>query len=202
METQQNNNIKKVEPLINNFCKIILTDNDCLNHKQAEEYIDSLNDLDKSNLNIINQSEADKQICSIVLIQIMSYLQGFQTGDAKGKIGSPFQFDSGGSFRLYRKHFESYYASKNNNVRIPYVYDVIFNYIQETSDHYRIFEQFYAVRAIETSNAILLQTQVQAEKAVKSGVEKASEDAAQKAAIEAAKTVSQNAEVAAKKLLF
>lgn len=188
METQQNEIIKKVEPLINSFCKIILTDSDCLNHKQAEEHIDSLKDSDKRNLNTI-KNDNDKEICSIVLIQIMGYLQGFQTGDAKVKVGSPFQFDSGGSFRLYRKHFESYYATQNNNHTIPYVYEVIFDYIQETSDHYRIFEQFYAVRAIETTDAILSKTQTQAENAVKIGVEKAAEEAAQKAAESAVRKV-------------
>lgn len=188
METQQNEIIKKVEPLINSFCKIILTDSDCLNHKQAEEHIDSLKDSDKRNLNTI-KNDNDKEICSIVLIQIMGYLQGFQTGDAKVKVGSPFQFDSGGSFRLYRKHFESYYATQNNNHTIPYVYEVIFDYIQETSDHYRIFEQFYAVRAIETTDAILSKTQTQAENAVKIGVEKAAEEAAQKAAESAVRRV-------------
>lgn len=199
MEAQQNERLKKVEPLIDDFCKIILTDNDCLNHAQAEEYIDNLTDLNKSNLNLIKE-DIDENIKNIALIQIISYLQGFQTGNTKVKIGSsPFQFDSGDNFFHYRKHFESYYASKNNNAPIPHIYNVVFDYIQETSNHYRIFEQFYAVRSIETSDTILAKTKIQAESAVKSGVQKASEEAAQKAAESVVKTVSENAKAATRK---
>lgn len=172
METQQTDIIKNIAPLIDGFCKIILTDNDCFNYKQAEEYIDKLTDSNKSDLNSVKE-DLKKAIQDMALIQIINYLQGFHSAT----IGSPFQFDSGDSFFQYRKHFEEYYAVKNNNIDIPYVFRVIFDYIKSTSDHYRIFEQFYNVRVVETSDTILAKTQSQAEEAVKAGVEKATKEA-------------------------
>ena len=172
METQQTDIIKNIAPLIDGFCKIILTDNDCFNYEQAEEYIDKLTDSNKSDLNSVKE-DLKKAIQDMALIQIINYLQGFHSAT----IGSPFQFDSGDSFFQYRKHFEEYYAVKNNNIDIPYVFRVIFDYIKSTSDHYRIFEQFYNVRVVETSDTILAKTQSQAEEAVKAGVEKATKEA-------------------------
>ena len=172
METQQTDIIKNIAPLIDGFCKIILTDNDCFNYEQAEEYIDKLTDSNKSDLNSVKE-DLKKAIQDMALIQIINYLQGFHSAT----IGSPFQFDSGDSFFQYRKHFEEYYAVKNNNIDIPYVFRGIFDYIKSTSDHYRIFEQFYNVRVVETSDTILAKTQSQAEEAVKAGVEKATKEA-------------------------
>lgn len=177
METQQNDIIKSIEPLIDGFCKIILTNNDCFNYKLAREFIDNLTDSNKSDLNSIKE-DFEKEIQDIALIHIINYLQGFHSDT----IGSPFQFDSGDSFFQYRKYFEKYYASKNNNIDIPYVFKVVFGYIKSISDHYRIFEQFYNVRVIETADTILTKTQKQAENAVKAGVEKAAEEASKNAA--------------------
>lgn len=196
METQQNDIIKNIEPLIDGFCKIILTDNDCFNYGLAEEYIDKLTDSNKSDLNSV-KDDLKKAIQDMALIQIMNYLQGFHSAT----IGSPFQFDSGESFFQYRKHFEEYYAIKNNNIDIPYVFKVIFDYIKSTSDHYRIFEQFYNVRVVETSDTILAKTQLQAEEAVKVGVEKAAEEASKKAADLATKEATKKVEIAVDKAI-
>lgn len=184
MEIRQNDNIQQVGLLIKKFCKIILTDNDFLNHEQAEEYINNLTNNDICVLNSIKEDE-DKEIRNIVLIHLINYLQSFQTA----KISSPFQFDNKDNFFQYKKHFEHYYASKNNNAPIPYVFVVAFDYIQSTSDHYRIFEQFYNVRSAETNTTVL--------EAVKKASIEASQEAAQEAAQKAAETVYQNAKDAA-----
>jgi len=189
--------ITKVEPLISRFCKIILTDKDCLSNNEAEVFINSLTDTEKSELNLLTANN-EREIRSTVLTQLITYLQTFQVENA---IGSPFAFDNSDNFIKYRQHFENTYSQVNNNHPLPYVFAYAFDYIQHTSEHYRIFEQFYSVRSLETSNNILSKTQIvakeKAEEGVREGIAKAVRSAAREAAKEAAHQASVYAEVAA-----
>lgn len=199
MMTNQNKAIiATIEPLICRFCDIILTEKDCLNYTDAESFIISLTPDEKSDLNLVTDAY-DAEIRSAVLRQLISYLRTFDSGTST--VGFPFAFDHADNFSKYREHFTKKYNQANNNHALPYVFCCAFDYIQSTSEHYRIFEQFYSVRSLETTAAILSQAHTiakeQAEQGVKAGITLAAQEAAENAAKTAASQASAYAKVAA-----
>lgn len=65
---------KRIEQLVEKFCRIVLTKKDRLDIDVANQYLDNLTTEDKTYLNQ-EDPKKDPQIRLIVLLQIKSYLQ-------------------------------------------------------------------------------------------------------------------------------
>lgn len=159
-------NYELIEILIHNFCKIILTKKDNLNVDEAKKYIDSLTLEDITVLNTENP-EKNQQIRTIVLKQVAEYISSFfQTPTPSFQ--RPFEFDSGGTYVSFCKICNEYYQETHQRNTLPTVLSFTLQYIQEMSEHYRIFGHFYEVHSQQTSNQII-------EKMAKTAEEKANE---------------------------
>lgn len=147
-------NYNRIEKLINNLCGIVLTKNDDLDFSAIRIFIDNLSDDDKSVLNL-EELDNDSTIRSIIQKQITNYLESYSNFNASNSVRRPFEFDNGGKYKIFYEYCKKYYRDKNNNVPFPHVIDFTLNYIQEISEHYKIFGCFYEVRAKETASNLI-----------------------------------------------
>ena len=172
----EKDNFAIISKLIENLCDIILTDKDCFEPEQTESFIKELTSNDMGAMNLM-VSENPKLIDSLLFKKVADYIDVYQVSD---NMGSPFVFDSGGNYEQFRKHFEETYLSITG-AELPFGYNYVFDYIQDMSQHYRVFEKFYAIRSKETFLEILSGAKIQAEMAVKKGVYKVADEAADRA---------------------
>ncbi len=155
------------EDLISNLCDLILTLNDEINCNDVKKYIQKLTEEDISKLNHVD-FEKSNFLSALLLKKIADYIELYKVSKING---TPFGFDSSGAFASFVIFFKDTYITLKNK-SMPIVFNNVFNYIQSMSDHYRIFEKFYAVRSIETSVEILSNARIQAEDAVKQEINK------------------------------
>ena len=131
------------------FCDLILNSEDYLDYNTASDFI---NQIDKSTHNDLekNFKNAEK-VEKIVNLYLLEYIQRYCVGGDSNSIGEAFEFDnSSHSLMEYKQFFISEYV-KNQTIftdntikkQIPKAFDIAFSLIQEKSDHYREFEQFY-----------------------------------------------------------
>lgn len=155
------------DALISNLCDIILTDNDEINRDEAKKYIDDLTEEDISKLED-EKSQNLKFLHALLLKKVADYIERYKLPNSTG---APFEFDSSGSFSVFVDFFVNTYEKSKDKI-FPLILNNVFEYIQNMSDHYRIFEKFYAVRSTETSAVILSNARNQAEEAVIKGINK------------------------------
>lgn len=158
---------RTIEQLISDFCENILTQNDVLDHKSATNYIESLN---SSEISLLNSGDL-KEKCSIVRNKLVAYIQSYQAVGDNPEFVSPFEFDSGNNLIRYKEHFEKVYKKLNNQADIPKVFSKAFELIQEMSEHYRVFEQFYIIRSRKADDTLLKRVEVMAENKAQQGAE-------------------------------
>lgn len=194
--------MKNVNDAIDEFCEIILTENDFIDYSLANAYINQLDDV-ISELNGIENPESNQDIRTHVLNGIIKYLRICKDKRVDSTLRMPpFSFDNGNIYKDYRKYFEKKYKEKYNNSKIPEVFNFAFNYIQEISEHYRIFIAFSEAHDAETTQTIFIKTtqltkqlveevaDASVKRKVNEAVEKATKEAkesAQKAAQQAEK---------------
>jgi len=148
-------NYEHIESLVERFCKIILTKKDKLNIDGAKKYIDSLTPEDITALNTEKPDE-NQQIRSIVLKQIAEYIQSYFQ-EPTPSFQRPFEFDSGGIYVAFCQTCSEYYQNNHQRNSLPSILKFTLQYIQEMSEHYRIFGHFYDVHSKQTSNQIVEQ---------------------------------------------
>lgn len=199
--------MKDINAAIDGFCGIILTENDFIDHSLADGYICELDDV-ICQLNEIEEPAKDKEIRAHILNNIIKYLRICKDKKEEGTLRvPPFSFDSGNNYKDYRDYFKKIYKEKYNNSKMPEVFSFTFDYIQEISEHYRIFIAFSETHDVETIEQILLKTtdfakkmvEDVAESKVKAAIEKKVNDVVNEATKEAqisAKVAAQQAEKA------
>ena len=189
---------RTIEDLISDFCKIVLTKKDSISEQEAKKYIDSLTSDERSILNS-TKNDDDQIYRSIVQMKILRYIQEFQTSGEEPKLyqTSPFEFDNSGHYVNFQKNFLKTYKDKYENSPLPHVFIFIFEYIQNTSDYYRTFEQFYTIRSHDTTESLLNQTKNLMAEEIKKGIEDSTKEAAQEAATEAAQKAATEAKLLA-----
>lgn len=181
-------NYERIEELISEFCAIILTQKDSLDSsdiKKAEQYLDSLSLEDIGHLNL-KESSTNPQIRSIVLKKIAEYIKTFYRPSDLAPISfkRPFEFDSGGTYISFCKSCEEYYENKHQRHSFPPVLKFTLQYIQEISEHYRIFGHFYDIRSEQTSNSIVRKMAVTAETKASEVVQKVTQEVADKIVVD------------------
>ncbi len=182
--------MEKIKEIIDMFCEIILTDKDFIDNSLADEYINSL-DEHIAKLNSLKEPEKNHEIRAYLLNNIMLYIRKYQENGLS--VGVPFSFDSGTYYVEYRNYFTKKYQEKNKNADLPPIFDFAFDYIQEVSEHYRIFLGFYDTRSNDTIETALSK--------VRSFAQEVVNDSAKQAAKEAAKEATKNATELADKAL-
>ena len=140
-------------PLVSEFCEIILTKKDKIEFEKVKNFFASLSDEQKKSLNGINKDLVPK-VRSIIFDKIIEYIKDYHN-PTQFNFGKPFEFDSAGEYEEFCDRCRTYYQNENLNHNLPDVFDFIFQYIHEMSDHYRIFVYFYDVRSVETANTII-----------------------------------------------
>lgn len=203
MDNCRDDDVKKV---VDGFCDIILTQKDYINNELADDYIDSLESITWDLK--IKRSEKNQIIKPRVLNNLMNYIKKYHTTGVNETPAPPFAFAGGSNFVEYRKYFNEKYKEKKG-VNSPSVFDFMFNYIQDVSEHYRIFLGFYDTRSEETAAMILSKTTEMAQGIVNASASKAAGIAAQEATVTATKlaedaqksaeTAMENAKIAAKR---
>ena len=161
-------NYERIKELVSDFCAIILTQKDSIDSsdiKKAEQYLDSLSPEDIGHLNLKDPGN-NPQIRSIVLNKIAEYIKTFYRASDLAPISfkRPFEFNSAGTYDTFCKACEDYYETKHQRHSFPLVLKFTLQYIQEISEHYRIFGHFYDIRSAQTSDSIV-RTAVTATKA-------------------------------------
>lgn len=169
-----------IELLVTHFCSIILTKKDELDFERVKQFIDRLSDNDKSVLNL-EEPENDSSIRLMIQMQITKYLDSYGNFVASNSVMRPFEFDSGGKYNTFCENCKEYYKQQNVNAKLPPVIDFTLKYIQEMSEHYRIFGYFYEVRSKETAYSILNDIAQVAEDKAKIAVKSATKESARNA---------------------
>lgn len=104
----------------------------------------------------------------------------------------PFEFDSGGTYISFCKSCEEYYENKHQRHSFPPVLKFTLQYIQEISEHYRIFGHFYDIRSEQTSNSIVRKMAVTAEVKASEVVQKVTQEVADKIVVDKVDTAVEN----------
>ncbi len=190
---------RSFETLISDFCDIILTTKDCLSLSEAKSYVERLTDGEKSCLN--QYAEDDPLVHGCVNAQVIEYIQKFQVkeGYLSNNLGSPFEFDNSTNYEEYRSYFETEYKRLNNNAHIPSALKYAFRHIKEMSEHYRVFEQFYVIRAQraladiweQVKDQVASQAKQQTQQTINESVEQAASAASQRASVQARRLAEQ-----------
>lgn len=199
---------ESIEILIEIFCKNILTKADFLDYKKANEYIQNLSGNDKTILNQYSEYKYKRQIRSIVQKNIYSYLNTYN----ESNICPPFSFDSGLNYQNYRDNFTIEYKANNNGAMPPEAFNYAFDFIQEASTNYRLFEHYFKVyntQIIESldlwAENVLEMTQRKSREVSKEAAKEAAKNASKEAknqasiAAESAKNAAKKAKDAANK---
>jgi len=172
-------NYDRIEQLIDEFCSIILTKKDSLDEtdiQKAKQYIDSLSPEDTSNLNV-REAKTNPKIRSFVLKKIARYIKSYyQDSEFEAhQFKRPFEFDALGSYASFCEQCKEYYQTKNLRHPFPTVLDFTIDYIQEISEHYRVFVHFYDIRSAQTSGSTLRKMEKSAESKAADAVQKITE---------------------------
>lgn len=175
-----NEDYSNIESLVSVFCDIVLTKKDELDFVSVQQFIDQLSEQDKSVLNF-EEPEKDSSIRLMVQMQITKYLESYGNFLASNSVIRPFEFDSGVKYKVFCENCKEYYKKQNANANLPPVIDFTLNYIQEMSEHYRIFGYFYEVRSKETASSILDDVTQVAEEKAELAVKSVTESSAKKA---------------------
>lgn len=142
--------MKDVNDAIDKFCEIVLTENDFIEHSLADTYISKL-DTVIADINKIKTPAKDQEIRARILNNVIRYLRIYQDEKVDGGLRMPpFSFDNSDNYKKYKEYFEKKYMEKYNNVDIPELFNFAFDYIQEISEHYRIFNAFSDAHDTET----------------------------------------------------
>ena len=171
---------RHIEDLITSFCEIVLTKKDELDFEAAKQFVNSLSKDDKVALNF-DGPENDSTIRLIIQFRITKYLQSYGDFAASNSVKRPFEFDSGGKYKAFCESCKNFYKEQNSGANLPSVIDFTLKYIQEMSEHYRIFGCFYDIRSKETSYSILEDVAGVAEEKARIAVQGATEESARKA---------------------
>ncbi len=150
---QTNNRTETVTSIISEVCKITLTDKDCFNGNEIKAYIEKLSKTDLTTINSINKDD-ESVIQSIIFIVITDYLKGYSDKILENNRQSPFVFDSGGNYQRFVVFFKKTYKDIIGG-EFPFIFDYIFTYIKNTSEHFLLFEKFYDIRSKETYEKVL-----------------------------------------------
>ncbi len=193
---------EQIISLVSGLCKLVLTNKDCFDEKEVETYIESISKNHKET--IANLSSCDEnRINGILFVIITRYLNEFVSNKVSDNlIGHPFVFTEAGNYGEFKKCFEANYKKIIEDTTLPFVFNCTFDYIKNISEHFTIFQRFYAIRSQETSNEILSNARTeavnvakkQAQKAVKSAIDEV--DNHTKLAEEQAKDARVQAEIA------
>lgn len=142
-ENKASQKFQRVSELIADFCKLILTKEDHLNNRynKALEYINNLKTDDMSLLFLYSEEKYKRQINYIVQAEISVYISYYKDYTES----SPFDFDQGINLQEYSNFFMKKYSEKFDDAP-PNIYQYAFEYIQNASDSYRLFEKFYSIR--------------------------------------------------------
>ncbi len=173
-------NYIRIENLITSFCDIVLTKKDELDLENTKQFIEHLTKEDKIALNF-DEPENDSTIRLIIQLRITKYLQSYGNFAASNSVKRPFEFDSGGKYKAFCENCDKYYKEQNSGAHLPSIISFTLKYIQEMSEHYRIFGCFYDIRSKETSYSILEDVAGVAEEKAKIAVQGATEESARKA---------------------
>ena len=156
MESIEDKNMRTSEELIGELCELILTFEDGLVIDKGIEYIDSLSEDEKNKLTDLQKNERKNIIQVIVQKQVLSYIEKYEEICEKdpSKRGKLFAFDNGSSLEDFCSEFYSYYlkhpCADEGFISFPRIFTNVFTYIEEMSDHFRIFEKFYDIRVTES----------------------------------------------------
>ena len=123
--------MKNINNAIDEFCKIILTENDFIEHELADTYINELDNV-IAEINKIKDPFKDQSIRTSVLNNVIRYLRIYQDKKIDGGLRVlPFSFDNSDNYQKYKEYFEEKYKEKYNNFDIPELFKFSFDYIQE-----------------------------------------------------------------------
>lgn len=182
------------DQLISNLCDIILVIGDYPDYKGTEIYIENLNELEVSILKQ-NLSENEKiAIRSIVSNKLDHYLKEYRANQTDT---SPFEFDSGDAYKEYRNFFLEKFKNKTSETTLPPIFECVFQCIKESSEHYRLFENFYFIRREDVVEIANKTAETVAYRATGKVIKNIAEEAAQEAAKNAAHKAEIHAEIAA-----
>lgn len=190
----------EIKTIIDDFCKIVLTTKDYIDEDETDNFIMSLTDKLEI-VHSIKNPEIDRSIRSNILNNLMNYISGYQSiQNSNRNKGVLFGFDHGLTYTQYIEDFSSKYTNVHDRLLAP-IFKFTFSYIQEVSEHYRIFLGFYDTRSEETSTIILNKSEKIAREAVQVGVMHAATEAATQAATEATQAATTAANKAKKAAL-
>ncbi|MBR4959315.1 MAG: hypothetical protein IKY52_00280 [Clostridia bacterium] len=190
---------RKIEALIFDLCETILRKADDIDYNAIDQYIMGLENEEISELNIYSDLGYRTFTRSIVQRKIFDYVDTYKN-DNTGC--SPFDFDSALNYQKYVDHFTQTYKAQNNSALPPNVFNYVFEYIKEASEHYRFLERFYRVREEDITNKIEYVMQNVAEDAAKTAAKTAvalSKSLANQA-VESAEKAASEAETVAKRV--
>lgn len=162
------NKFNDIEPLISELCKIILTDKDCFDSDAVKSYIKKLSEDDITFISSVKKND-ENVINSILFIIITDYLKSYSVKTSGNKQESPFVFDSAGNYGRFVEYFKRTYQDIIGG-KFPFFFICIFAYIQNTSEHFRLFEKFYEIRSSETYKTVVSDAKKEANKAVSEGI--------------------------------
>lgn len=157
MSDQQKIIPRSLEELIISLCDIILVDRNKIDDKSTENYIKSLTEEERKLLRL-NSFENAQKVRTVVLTSITIYLSRFQDSDNSKKM-SPFGFAEGAveysNFCIqFREKYKEIYKDE-----FPVLLKTILIYIQDITDHFRIFTIFYDIRNNEMVDSVINEVQ-------------------------------------------
>lgn len=181
--------------LIENLCKIILTDKDFLDIDAGLSYINNLSDDDFALVQKIKDDNKN-EIHDLLFYLVTQYIQVYKDSEQIKK-ESLFAFYGEGNLNFFRDEFKKAYIAKKPE-NFPFLYTYIFDYIQELSEHYRIFQNFYNVSTQEMKSSILKDVEQTATEASDKAIRQSMQNAVQTARKEISEIVKEQTTVAKK----
>lgn len=191
-DIEQEINERDIEELISELCDIIFAGEDVLDIEKTFHYIEHLTPKEIRKLKKNGFSEKYK-IRTIVIDKVLQYVRKYKSNKDKN-LSYPFAFDSDGGFTVYCVLIEDYYRiiNRNNALALPSLLSFTLNLVQEISDQYRFFGEFYKIQFQDTEYDLLTSAKKNFEeqmedalKTVKTASEKAVEDATKDAKVQA-----------------
>ncbi len=156
------------EKIIRNICAVLLTYQDFVSVENGIKFINNLKAEDFELIKSVKDDD-DKFIHNLLFCLVGEYIQNYQNSfSEEARQETLFSFSSANSLVDFRKKFKAYYLSREQD-DFPFLFNCIFDYIQEMCEHYRLFQSFYNVSSEETQQRIL------------SDVEKTAKDETEKA---------------------
>lgn len=155
MENQTKEECREVRDILLQLCDIILIKEDELDYNKAREFIQSLTSDEIKALKKRGITEKNK-IHPVLMGKALEYIRTYKKEETQNGI-YPFAFDSAGGFSVYCVKFEEIFKEEVGSVSVPLptLLEYTLCYIQEISDHYRIFGEFYDLHVQETSDMLM-----------------------------------------------